>query len=173
MIKFSKSLSIVAVLFVFLQSNQASADQDIEHYTIPPKAHGVILIDNLKEGNLIYMRGFVGKGTYFSRNKQGEVCSISPVPIIAGDFEETDISIHKNNHLKIVIYSSEISKLLFEGKQIESGDYDTENGRPLEALLIETGLPFSIPFILNPRRSWTSWFRGELKKPKCVLSNHS
>lgn len=138
---------------------------------IPEGAQGIVSIRFVKSGNLPFLHGLKGNGVYLTRDKQGNVCQVSPIPLIAGGFNSQEISFGAGQPIELVIYSLELSKRLQEGRKIISVDYDvsttdmTQHGD----IEIRSGLTLEEGFILHPRKAWSSWFGFAPPQLKCVL----
>ena len=158
----------LALIFALPALNAATL---VEEITIPNDAYGVVVIEKPEAGALPFLFGLKGKGRYVTRNKEGELCEIAPVPLIAGGFSGRGIERYTEETIRIAIYDPQISMRLMEGKKIVSGHYtrnpsQTENDVDIEVL---TGLDRAEGFVLHPRRRWLSWFNSDSRELSCVI----
>lgn len=154
---------------LFALSNALAVAQETPSDFLPVDVQGIVVIPTVAEGSLLYLHGIAGEGVYISRNEAGELCMVKPLHMVAGHFEEGGIRIHETGPLTLRIYSDRISASLKKGEQVTSEslrvtDKEDDNGSDV---VIENGMSRRMHFILNPRRKWTSWLRGETPKANC------
>ena len=135
--------------------------------TIPIGAIGVIEIDQVQEGNLVYLKGMKGEGRYVTRNQRGELCEIAPVPFLAGGFNGHQVSLLHREPILLSIYSADVDEQLRFGKEVTSQDAHVRLAFGEADIVIDSGLGLSDHFILNPRPVWSSWWRLNLVRKDC------
>ncbi|WP_445398585.1 hypothetical protein [Zobellella sp. An-6] len=156
---------LLALSSALAVAQETPSDADL----LPADVRGMVVIPTVAEGSLLYLHGIAGEGAYISRNEAGDLCMVKPLHIVAGHFEEGGIRIHETGPLTLRIYSDRISASLKKGEQVTSEslrvtDEEDDNGSDV---VIENGMSRRMHFILNPRRKWTSWLRGETPKSNC------
>jgi len=159
-----------ALVIAVLVSINCSVKADSNVPVIPTGAKGLVIIDSVHNGNLLHMRGWAGEGRYLTLNEQGLVCIIDSIEFIAGVFTDTNISIVNVEPIKIAIYSETVSQRLISDQQVSSKDYqiEYEGGVDTFEMKVINGVVPSMTFILNPKRTWTSWFREDSMPQKCI-----
>ncbi|PSJ47873.1 hypothetical protein C7H85_03410 [Zobellella endophytica] len=163
-----KSAGVISGILLSLHSSLAIAQEALSNL-LSVDVEGVVVIPTIAEGRLLYLHGIAGEGVYISRNDAGELCMVKPLHIVAGNVEEGGIRIHETGPLTLRIYSDRISATLKQGEQVTSEKLrvtDKEDDSSSD-VVIENGMSRQMHFILNPRRKWTSWLRGERPKSSC------
>ncbi|SBS29629.1 hypothetical protein MAQ5080_01453 [Marinomonas aquimarina] len=127
---------------------------------IPADAQGIVLIRFVKSGHLPFLHGLKGEGVYLTRNAQGRLCQVAPVPLIAGGFNGQTIGFGASQPIELVIYQAELSQRLQAGRKVISTDYDVSDRHMTQHgdIQIRSGLTLAEGFILHPRKAWSSWF---------------
>lgn len=161
------------LLFVIVLSSSHFSVNANNMPAIPVGAKGLVVIESVRNGNLLRMRGWVGEGKYFTLNQLGQRCIIDSIEFIAGSFTDTDISIVEAAPVTIAVYGDKVAKRLFADEQVNSQDYqigyaDERQGAEMQVI---NGVVPAMTFILNPKRKWASWFREEGKPSVCMVTD--
>ena len=127
---------------------------------------GTLTVDNMTEGQLLWMKGKVGEGIYTGFNKQGRQCSIK-VPVVIGGFSATRIGIYSSDGFEIVITNQALSEALFSGKPIKNTDWVFTDNAPSDGYIL-SGIEPTEQFILNSRNRWVSWLLDEKVIATCL-----
>lgn len=136
---------------------------------LPDNVEGVVWIPQVTEGRLVYLHGIAGEGIYLSRDQQGQLCLVPSLHLIAGNFESGGIAVTQTGPVKLAVYSHSVSTALQKGEQVSSeylrlSLHSRDEGADVA---IEQGMSGQLHFILNPRRKWTSWLRGDQPQARC------
>lgn len=159
--------SFVAGLLFLVLSLPISANSVAGLPAIPVGAVGVVEINQVQEGNLVYLKGMKGEGRYITRNQAGELCEIAPVPFLAGGFNGRDVSLLQRGPILLSVYSKAIDEQLRFGKEVTSQDARIGLDDGEADMVIASGLSLDDHFILNPRPVWSSWWRLSLVRKDC------
>ncbi|WP_375054862.1 hypothetical protein [Zobellella sp. DQSA1] len=165
-----RSVRVISGMLLALSSALAVAQgAQSDSHLLPVDVQGRVVIPTVAEGSLLYLHGIAGEGVYISRNDEGELCMVKPLHIVAGHVEQGRIRIHESGPLTLRIYSDRVSASLKKGEQVTSENLRVtdKEGDSSSDVVIEIGMNRQMHFILNPRRKWTSWLRGERPKSGC------
>jgi hypothetical protein len=127
---------------------------------------GTLTVNNMTEGQLLWMKGKVGEGIYTGINKQGHQCSIK-VPVVIGGFSDTLVDNQSSNGFEIVITNQALSEALLSGKPIKNTDWIFREKTPSDGYIVN-GIAPTEQFILNSRSRWVSWFLDEKVTVTCL-----
>lgn len=154
-----------SLLSLFSTSSPAAAID-----AIPQEAEGIVLINFVKSGHLPFLHGLKGEGVYLTRNPQGELCQVAPIPLIAGGFNSQTVSFGAGQPIELIVYNSELSQRLQLGGKVISADYDVSIATMEQHgdIMIRSGLTLEEGFILHPRKAWSSWFGFAPPQLECV-----
>lgn len=152
-----------AILSLLLQSPTVVAQ------TIPNGALGVVSIDFVKVGHLPFLYGLKGEGRYLTYGKEGELCQVAHVPLVAGSFNSQEIGFGAGGAIELVIYNAELSERLKTGQKAVSAHYNVSIPSMMQQGDIEivSGLTLAEGFVLHPRKAWSSWFGYHPKPLTC------
>lgn len=132
-------------------------------------ALGVLLISNVRIGNLVLLKGKKGEGRYLTRDEHGALCVAGPVKFIAGGFTGHTVGVQTGPEISIDVYSETVSTQLLAQKEIVSDDYHiTLEPTPDADLVLSEGLSLEEGFILHPRPLWSSWLRFSAQSLNCT-----
>lgn len=128
---------------------------------IPKGALGIVYIPHPETGSLPFLYGLKGKGRYITRNTQGQLCAIAPLPFVAGSLGGSHaFGVHPGQSVVLAIYDKTLHQRLLEGKKSISARYwvtlndDTDKGD----IRIESGLTLQEGFVLFAQKFWSNWF---------------
>jgi hypothetical protein len=153
----------ITITMLILMNTFVQAKAEIH---LPQTVIGTLTIDNMTEGQLLWMKGKVGQGKYSGIDEQGRHCSID-VPVVIGSFSETSIGIQSSKGVEIAVTSSELNEALLSGRPINNSDWVFRANPPSDGYII-SGIEPSEQFILNSRKRWASWFLDEKVTPSCL-----
>ncbi|WP_298260241.1 hypothetical protein [uncultured Litoreibacter sp.] len=142
-------LAISLILFTTATIEAAKADTVV----VPKRDIAVIDVPHPKEGNLLMLRGLVGKGTASFRI-DGQ-CRSMPVRFVAGDFSGRSIDFGKSKSIQIVVTAPDVIRDLLAGKDLVSDMVHVASDPADKAadLHLAKGLSADTGFVINPGRS--------------------
>lgn len=158
MLKLTLTMVLIMTPFTSVQS------KEMDH--LSGAVIGTLTVDNMTEGQLMWMKGKVGEGKYSGLDQQGRHCTIN-VPVVIGGFSEAQLGIRPSKGIKIAITSNELNYALLSGRPINNTDWTFKTTPPSDGYII-SGIEPSEQFILNSRKRWISWFLDEKVTPSCV-----
>lgn len=135
----------------------------------PSGAFGILTVDNMTQGQLLWLKGRVGEASY-TFTRQDERTCIVKVPVAVGSISEPDLGISETKGLTIVVVSQQLNDALMQGERINSEDWrftTLEDDDNVDGL-IASGISLREGFILNSKRRWGSWFMGNKQSPVCL-----
>ncbi len=152
-------VAISVMLFTITTIEAAKADTVI----VPEKDIAVIDIPNPKEGNLLMLRGLVGKGTASFRING--TCRSMPVRFVAGDFSGQSIDLGKSKSIQVVVTAPKVIRDLLAGRDIVSDTVRVTSDPADKAsdLYLAKGLSTDTGFVMNPGRSLLADILGARK----------
>lgn len=137
------TLAVLAPFRTAIAETKGSSKRDI----------AVIDVLHPKEGNLLMLRGLVGRGTATFR--VNSACSTMPVRFVAGDFSGQSVDVNRSGPIRIVITAPEVMRDLLAGRDLVS-DMVRVTSDPLEGptdLYLAHGLSADTGFVINPGRN--------------------
>ncbi|WP_413700827.1 hypothetical protein ACLKMH_03135 [Psychromonas sp. KJ10-10] len=171
-----KDIFLIIVLSLYTSTSFSNeVDDQISQplkmeYSIPDGVVGVIIIDSTRMGNLLQLRGIVGKGVLVTKQDIKQACFVSRLRLVAGGFDGSNVSIHSSTPIQLNIYAQEIIDKLEAGVEIISKDYLIIDhvAEGVGDIQIVTGLGLNHGFVLNPGEwSWSTLFDEKKKEVIC------
>jgi hypothetical protein len=156
-------LKLIITLLSIISTFAYSEAKEID--SLPAPIIGTLTVDNMTEGQLLWMKGKVGEGKYLGIDQQGRHCSIN-VPVVIGHFSETRVGVHETNGFIIAITSRGLSEALLSGRPINNTDWVFREKAPSDGYIM-SGIEPTEQFILNSRSRWISWFLDEKRTAVC------
>ncbi|CAH7226747.1 hypothetical protein ITG08_10745 [Vibrio cyclitrophicus] len=134
----------------------------------PTGSFGTLSVNNMTQGQLLWLNGRVGDATY-AFTRQGEKACTLKVPVAVGRISEPDLGISETKGLAIVIVSQRLNDALLQGKRISSEEWNFTTKAYDENIdgLITSGISLDESFVLNSKRKWISWFLGDDQNVVC------
>jgi hypothetical protein len=138
-------------------------------YASPSGTFGILTIDNMTQGQLLWLKGRVGEASY-TFTRQDESTCIVKVPVAVGSISEPDLGISETKGLTIVVVSQRLNDALMQGERINSKDwrFTTQEDDDNVDGLITSGISLKEGFVLNSQKRWISWFLGNKQNPVCL-----
>ncbi len=155
-------IALIAVSYFSLAEGITTGNQ-------PQKSIGILVVKNMKEGRLMWLKGRVGEGKYTRIDEKGRHCTLE-VPIAIGAFSDVQIGVRSSDGISIVITNSELSEKLVSGDRINSSDWvfgQSESASNSDGYIL-SGLEPSEGFVLNSRRRWVSWLLDDKSSEVCL-----
>lgn len=140
----------ISVIFAAITTAQTAKAESV---TDQERDIAVIDIPHPKEGNLLMLRGLVGKGTASFR--VNGACRSMPVRFVAGDFSGQRVDLGNSKSIRVVITASNVVRDLLAGKDLVS-DMVRVTSDPVDKaadLYLAKGLSADTGFVINPGRS--------------------
>ncbi|OAN17799.1 hypothetical protein A3K86_02450 [Photobacterium jeanii] len=134
----------------------------------PPGSFGVLSVDSMTQGQLLWLKGRVGDAIYSFTHQDGKSCTLK-VPVAVGRISEPDLNISQTKGLAIVVVSQRLNDALIQGKRINSEEWHFTTKQYDENIdgLITNGINVKEGFILNSKRKWISWFLKDEQNVVC------
>ncbi|MGF1788090.1 hypothetical protein L4D00_20030 [Photobacterium swingsii] len=134
----------------------------------PAGSFGTLSVDNMTQGQLLWLNGRVGDAIYSFTLQDGKACTLR-VPIAVGRISEPDLGISETQGLAIVVISQRLNDALIQGKRItsEKWHFTTKAYDENADGLITNGISLEEGFVLNSKRKWISWFLGDEQNVVC------
>lgn len=137
-------------------------------HSLPTGAIGLLQVDRLTQGELLWMQGRVGEGVYTTLNPAGQHCAIK-VPVAVGRVEKSGVGIASVSGLSIIVMNPQLSAALISGERVRSDEWSFAWGvsqRAADGYVIG-GIGEHEGFVLNSKRRWISWFLQEKPALQC------
>ena len=134
----------------------------------PSGTLGTLTVDNMMQGEFLWLKGRVGEGRYTFIHQDKRTCTIN-VAVAVGNISESNLGISETKGLTIVVVSQQLNDALIQGKRITSEDWHLttqKNDDSIDGLIIN-GVTPKEGFVLNSKRRWISWFMGDKNSPVC------
>ncbi|MEZ8724348.1 hypothetical protein AB6D66_25100 [Vibrio pomeroyi] len=162
----------VAILHLFL-SVFVSTSSWAETIS-PTGGFGTLSVDNMTQGQLLWLNGRIGDAIYSFTLQDGKECTLK-VPVAVGRISEPDFGISETEGLAIVVMSQRLNDALLQGKRINSEEWRFTTKTYDENIdgLIINGISFEEGFVLNSKRKWISWFLRDEQNVVCHSSKSS
>lgn len=162
----------VAILHMFL-SVFVSTSSWAETIS-PTGGFGILSVDNMTQGQLLWLNGRVGDATYSFTRQDGKACTLK-VPVAVGRISEPGLGISETKGLAIVIVSQRLNDALLQGKRIISKEWHFTTKAYDENIdgLITNGVGPEEGFVLNSKRKWISWLLRDEQNVVCYSSKAS
>ncbi|MCG9596918.1 hypothetical protein L1D15_09295 [Vibrio sp. Isolate25] len=155
---------IVWLLLVFVSESMAGFDPHI----YPEKVLGILEIDDMTSGELLWLRGRVGEGNYTWVNRHGHHCTMK-IPVAVGQKGESGLGIGSAEGIKIVVRSQALNKALIQGERVSSQDWQFSalgQSKDVDGWIVD-GIGPEEEFVLNSRKRWISWLLGKTRNKFC------
>ena len=134
----------------------------------PKGALGLQQVDCLIRGELLWMQGRVGEGTYTTTDAEGRHCAIR-VPVVVGKVASSGLGIDSAAGLAIVVMTPRLDAALSKGERVNSRDFifSREAADPAADGYIVSGIAADEGFVLNSRRRWIAWLLEDKPALRC------
>ncbi|MFP8967934.1 hypothetical protein ACKC9G_15245 [Pokkaliibacter sp. CJK22405] len=136
---------------------------------LPAGALGILSIDSMTQGQMLWLKGRVGEASYQYRGPDNRQCTLN-VPVAVGRIADADVGVSTVPGLQILVLSAQLSQALLAGERIKSDDWHfsrAQGGDNVDGLILQ-GIAPDEGFVLNSRRRWISWLRGDNRTPVCL-----
>ncbi|PJG58970.1 hypothetical protein [Aeromonas cavernicola] len=137
-------------------------------HSLPTGAIGILQVDRLTQGELLWLQGRVGEGVYTTTNQAGQHCSIK-VPVVVGQIEKSGVGIASVTGLSIIVMNPTLSAALINGERVRSDEWRfsaQKNNSSVDGYITE-GIKESEGFVLNSKRRWVSWLLEDKPELHC------
>ncbi|WP_253815937.1 hypothetical protein [Vibrio coralliilyticus] len=150
-----------ALIFAY----QVIADE--EPHLVPEEAIGVLEVNDMTSGQLLWLRGRVGEGSYTWVDQTGSHCTMK-VPVAIGQIADSGLSIGSAGGMKMIVMSKDLNEALVQGERVNSKEWRfTKFGEGEADGWIVDGISLHEAFVLNSRRRWVSWLMGDTRSELC------
>lgn len=146
-----------------------SAFISIYSYAAPLNTFGILTIDKMTQGQLLWLKGRVGEANYTFTNQNEATCTLK-VSVAVGSISEPDFGINETKGLTIVVVSQQLNDALIEGKRVDSKNWNftvKEDDDKVDGQIVD-GINLKEGFVLNSKRRWVSWLMGNKHSPICL-----
>lgn len=154
-------------LLLMLISPVALADTAHIH-NFPKGTQGILSVEHLTQGKLLWLQGRVGEGSYTRVDGEGRHCTIR-VPVVVGRVANTGLGIDAVEGLSIIVMNKQLSEALIKGERINSNEWQfvaLAERRAADGYIVK-GIAADEGFVLNSKRRWTSWLLDETPMQHC------
>lgn len=126
----------------------------------PNRDIAVVDIPHPRQGNLLMLRGFAGRGTATFRISG--TCHTMPVRFVAGDFSGQNVDVARAGPIRIVIITPRVIHDLLKGSDLVSDmvRVTSDSEDTTADLYLEDGLSADTGFVINPGRNLTADILG-------------
>lgn len=155
-------------LFLLIFFGSMLSAETMNPHALPTGAMGILQVDHLTQGELLWLQGRVGEGVYTTTNQAGQHCSIK-VPVAVGQIEKSGLGIDTVTGLTIIVMSPTLSTALINGERVRSDEWRfsaQRDNRSVDGYITE-GIKESEGFVLNSKRRWISWFLEDKAELQC------
>ncbi|AUI87933.1 hypothetical protein BS333_16230 [Vibrio azureus] len=134
----------------------------------PAGSLGTLSVDNMTQGQLLWLNGRVGDAIYSFTLQDEKACSLK-VPVAVGRISKPDFGISQTEGLVIFVMSQRLHDALLQGKRINSEEWHFTTKKYDENIdgLITNGVHFEEGFVLNSKRKWISWLLRDEQNVVC------
>ncbi|MBR7630689.1 MULTISPECIES: hypothetical protein [Aeromonas] len=139
---------------------------NIHHF--PEGAQGILSVERLTQGKLLWLQGRVGEGSYTRVDSEGRHCTIK-VPVVVGRVANTGLGIEAVGGLSIIVMNKRLSDALIKGERINSNEWQfaaLAERRGADGYIVK-GIEADEGFVLNSKRRWISWLLDETPMLHC------
>jgi len=88
----------------------------------PTSAIGVLEVNKMTSGELIWMKGRVGEASYTSVDREGQHCT-AKIPLAIGQLTRSGIGVEMSQGVKIIVTSQRLDAALRRGERIISHEW--------------------------------------------------
>lgn len=155
------------LLLLMLISPVALADA-VNIHPFPKGAQGILSVERLTQGKLLWLQGRVGEGSYTRVDGEGRHCTIR-VPVAVGRVANTGLGIDAVEGLSIIVMNKRLSEALIKGERINSNEWQfvaLAERRAADGYIVK-GIAADEGFVLNSKRRWISWLLDEAPMQHC------
>lgn len=137
--------------------------------TVSTPEFGTLTIEQMTQGQLLWLKGRVGEGSYTFTDQNQQDCSVK-VPVAIGGFAQPDLAVKTTKGLTIVVVSQQLNDAILQGERINSKEwrFSKQLGNGDIDGIIANGIEISEGFVLNSKRRWISWFMGDKTSLTCL-----
>lgn len=133
-----------ALIFAY----QVIADE--EPYLFPEDAIGVLEVNDMTSGQLLWLRGRVGEGSYTWVDQTGNHCTMK-IPVAIGRIADSGLSIGSAGGMRMIVMSKDLNEALVQGERVNSKEWRfTEFGEGEADGWIVDGISFMKRLSLTP-----------------------
>lgn len=155
-------------LFLLMFFGSMVSAETMNPHSLPTGAIGILHVDRLTQGELLWLQGRVGEGVYTTTNQAGQHCSIK-VPVVVGQIEKSGLGIASVTGLSIIVMNPTLSAALINGERVRSDEWQFSaqtDSRSADGYITE-GIKESEGFVLNSKRRWVSWLLEDKPELRC------
>lgn len=141
---------------------------DFDPHSISNKVMGILEVNDMTSGQLFWLRGRVGEGSYTWVDQNGSHCTMK-IPVAVGQRVKSGLGVGSAKGMKLVIFNQALNEALIQGERIKSQDWQFgEYGQDddVDGWIID-GVSPQEAFILNSKKRWISWLLGETQYRAC------
>lgn len=155
-------------LFMLIFIGAMVSAETMNPHSLPTGAIGILHVDRLTQGKLLWMQGRVGQGVYTTTNQAGQHCSIT-VPVAVGQIEQSGFGIDSVTGLSIIVMNPTLSAAMINGDRIRSDEWRFSTHTDSHSVdgYITQGIKESEGFVLNAKRRWLSWLLEDSPELHC------
>ncbi|WP_421195038.1 hypothetical protein [Aeromonas jandaei] len=156
------------VLLLLTLCVSTSYAEIINPHSLPQGAVGILQVEHLTRGELLWLQGRVGEGRYTTLNKAGQHCSIK-IPVAIGQMEKSGLGIASVNGLSIIVMNPQLSSALINGERVNRDEWHfaaLADNQSADAYIVN-GINDNEGFVLNSRRRWISWLLEDKPELQC------
>ena len=156
------------VLLLLMSFGSSVSAEAMNPHSLPTGAMGILQVERLTQGELLWMQGRVGEGVYTTTNQAGQHCSIK-VPVAVGQIKKSGLGIDSVTGLTIIVMNPTLSAALINGERVRSDEWQFSaqtDSRSADGYITE-GIKESEGFVLNSKRRWISWLLEDKPELHC------
>lgn len=155
--------NVIKLLFLCSASAVAVASQQV-----PSNSLGVIVADQMTQGQLVWLKGRVGNAIYRFSDPDGRDCTME-LPVAIGSVSDSGLGFSETKGFTLYVVSEKLNHAIQRGQRINSEKWrfsPNVSDSPIDGF-IAGGISKDEGFILNSKRRWISWLMGEEPKLEC------
>ncbi|WP_425667315.1 hypothetical protein ACPUEJ_15430 [Vibrio tubiashii] len=155
--------NVIKLLFLCSASAVAVASQEV-----PSNSLGVIVADQMTQGQLVWLKGRVGNAIYRFSDPDGRDCNME-LPVAIGSVSDSGLGISETKGFTLYVVSEQLNQAIQHGQRINSKNWRfslNASDSPIDGF-ITGGIGADEGFILNSKIRWVSWLMGEEPKIEC------
>ena len=155
-------------LWLFMLACPVLLAETVDIHDFPKGALGILSVERLTQGSLLWMQGRVGEGSYTTADSEGRHCTVK-VPVVVGRVANTGLGIDSVTGLSIIVMNQQLSDALIKGERINSNEWHfTGMAEQLSADgYIVKGMEADEGIVLNSKRRWISWLLDDKPALNC------
>ncbi|MDC5811491.1 hypothetical protein OPW33_04740 [Vibrio europaeus] len=155
--------NVIKLLFLISASAVAFASQEV-----PSNSLGVIVADQMTQGQLVWLKGRVGTAIYRFSDPDGRNCTME-LPVAIGSVSDSGLGISETKGFTLYVVSEKLNQAILLGQRINSKKWRFSLNASESSIdgFISGGIGADEGFILNSKRRWISWLMGEETKLEC------